>query len=94
MVTWAHGKHHATLTDAGPIRTLQVGHKEISLTVTSLEPAPGFLTLNPAQRVVLKTTFRPVQVQIDGAVRTISLVQVRSRWLFVGSRLQVLCTTA
>uniref|UniRef100_A0A7S0RAQ3 Phosphodiesterase n=1 Tax=Chlamydomonas leiostraca TaxID=1034604 RepID=A0A7S0RAQ3_9CHLO len=55
---------------------VEVDFKEISLTVTSLEPTPGFLTLNPAQRMVLRTTFRPVQVLIDGAVRVISLVQV------------------
>lgn len=44
--------------------------------MTSSMPTPGFLPLDPQQRMILKTNIRPVHLLVDGTPRWMSLVQV------------------
>lgn len=46
------------------------------MTVTSLEPVPGFLKLEKP-KLVLKAVYRQIRLRLNGVEKPLTLVQVR-----------------
>ena len=54
---------------------LQVGGKEVSVSVNCSEPTPGFLP-GAQPSLMLRAVYKPLRVMIDATVRSLTLVQV------------------
>lgn len=54
---------------------MQVSGKDISVTVTSLEPVPGFLHLD-RPKFILKAVYKPLRFGASSGVQGLTLVQV------------------